>query len=239
MKGTTYAMIPARKGSQRLKFKNLALIDGEPMISHAIQAATNSGVFDNVIVNSDAEVFGEIAAEFGAEFYHRPSKLGSSDTKSDEVIADFVRAKNCDTVAWVNPISPLQPAREIKQVIQYFEERDLDSLFTVKEEMVHSLYQGDPINFSSDGLFAKTQELDPVYPFVYSVMVWDTDQFLKEYKSNGHAFFCGETGFYPVSDESGLIVKTKSDLQLADAVMRGRSEQSDAVEYHDLIEQLQ
>ena len=43
-----YAMIPARLGSTRLKMKNLALIDGKPMISYAINAAVKSGVFDKV-----------------------------------------------------------------------------------------------------------------------------------------------------------------------------------------------
>jgi len=32
-------MIPERFGSIRLKIKNLALIDGKPMISYAIKAA--------------------------------------------------------------------------------------------------------------------------------------------------------------------------------------------------------
>ena len=32
------AMIPARIGSTRFKMKNLALLDGKPMISYAIEA---------------------------------------------------------------------------------------------------------------------------------------------------------------------------------------------------------
>ena len=34
------AMIPARMGSERLEKKNLALLDGNPLISYAIKAAT-------------------------------------------------------------------------------------------------------------------------------------------------------------------------------------------------------
>lgn len=39
------AMIPARMGSTRLRMKNLALIDGRPMIYYAIHVAKTSGVF--------------------------------------------------------------------------------------------------------------------------------------------------------------------------------------------------
>ena len=55
------AMIPARIGSERLKEKNLALIDGKPLIYYAIRAAKDSGVFNKIIVNGDNELFGKIA----------------------------------------------------------------------------------------------------------------------------------------------------------------------------------
>ena len=48
-----YAMIPARIGSTRLKMKNLALINGKPLIYYAIQAAKDSGVFDKIVLNSE------------------------------------------------------------------------------------------------------------------------------------------------------------------------------------------
>lgn len=52
-----FAMIPARYGSTRLKMKNLALIAGEPMISYAIVAAKESGVFNRIFVNSENVIF--------------------------------------------------------------------------------------------------------------------------------------------------------------------------------------
>ena len=45
------AMIPARMGSERLKEKNLALIDGKPMIYYAIIAAKDSGLISRIIIN--------------------------------------------------------------------------------------------------------------------------------------------------------------------------------------------
>lgn len=232
-------MIPARKGSQRLKYKNLALVDGQPMITHVIESATEAGVFDDVYVNSDAAVFKPLAEQYGAEFYHRPPELGSSETKSDDVVQDFVEAHDCDVLAWVNPIAPLQPAEEIADVVEYFHEEDLDSLITVKEEQVHCVHDGEPVNFSYEGKFAKTQSLTPVYPFVYSIMMWDAHTFLEEYDEKGYALFCGETDYYPVGDESTIIVKHASDLKFVDAVKRGRREQPTDVEYHDLVEELE
>ena len=73
-----YAMIPARYGSTRLKMKNLALINGQPMISYAIKAAKESGVFDKVVVNSEHDIFKKIAERYNVTFYQRPDQLGSS-----------------------------------------------------------------------------------------------------------------------------------------------------------------
>ena len=76
MKKIIYAMIPARYGSTRLQMKNLALINGQPMISYAINAAKESNIFDKVVVNSEHVVFEKIADRYGVDFYQRPSFLG-------------------------------------------------------------------------------------------------------------------------------------------------------------------
>ncbi len=114
------AMIPARRGSTRLKAKNLALLNGRPLVSYAIEAAKASGVFDRVVLNSEDDIFSGIAKECGAEFYKRPADLASSTAKSDTVVNDFILKNPCDIVAWVNSTSPLQTGGEIRSVAEYF-----------------------------------------------------------------------------------------------------------------------
>lgn len=226
------AMIPARMGSTRLARKNLALINGKPMIYYAIKAARESGVFDRVVVNSENSAFGEIAARYGAEFYQRPEKLGGSTIKADDVVYDFMVNNSGHITAWVNSTSPLQTAEEVKKVIEYFCRENLDSLITVREEQVHCLHGGEPLNFSEDGVFAQTQDLVPVQRFVYSIMMWRNEPFMKDFEKQGYAFFCGKIGYYPVSKETALIVKTEEDLKLIDFILRGKSGSGDfRVEY--------
>ncbi len=236
-KAKSIAMIPARIGSTRLKMKNLALIAGEPMISHVIRAARETGAFDRVIVNADSPVFEPIAERFGAEFYLRPEVLGSSDTKSDDVVADFMRTHPSETVAWVNPISPLQTAAEIAAVAGHFFEAKLDSLITVEEKQVHAMYGDDAINFSFTGKFAQTQDLQPVLPFVYSVMMWRCAPFLADMDKQGYALFCGKFGTFPVNKLSGIIIKTDEDLMIADAIATARKSGKWTVEYDAAAEQ--
>ena len=233
----TIAMIPARIGSTRLKMKNLALIDGKPMIAYAIEAARNSGMFERVVVNSDHEVFQDIAKRFGADFYLRSKHLGSSSTKSDDVVLDFIQQNPSEIVAWVNSISPLQTAGEIKQIIEYFKKENLDSLITVKDEQVHTTYNGQPINFDLQGKFAQTQDLMPVRPFVYSIMMWKTEPFIEAMKSQGYAFFTGKVGYYPVGKLASIIVKTEQDLKLAEFIVKAQKA-NDPLQYDKVAQAL-
>lgn len=233
-------MIPARIGSTRLKMKNLAILNGKPMVYYAIRAARDSGVFDRIVLNSDHEIFREIAERYKIEFYKRPVELGSSTTKSDDVVIDFIEKNPCDIVVWVNPTSPLQTGEEIKKVIHYFQNEKLDSLITVKDEQVHCVYRRQPVNFNLNERFAQTQDLNPVQPFVYSIMMWRVPTFLQRYKQKGYAFFCGKTGYYPASRLSGIIIKRQEDLMLADYLLRLFDTQDTyQVRYDNLIKKIE
>lgn len=235
-KQNAIAMIPARIGSTRLKMKNLALINGKPLISYTIEAAKASGVFSRIVLNSDAEIFAEIARRHEIEFYLRPRELGSSTTKSDSVVYDFMIKHPSDIVAWVNPTSPLQTGDEINKVVNYFIAGGLDTLITVKKEQVHCIFKGTPVNFNMDEVFAQTQDLVPVEPFVYSVMMWRNGTFTDTFQKKGYALFCGKVGYYPVSKETGIIIKTKEDIMLADYVVRSREMQREyEVSYDQII----
>lgn len=234
------AMIPARIGSTRLKMKNLALINGKPLIYYAIEAAKASGVFNKVILNSDNEIFAEIARRYDVEFYQRPVELGSSTAKSDTVVYDFMSKYPSDVLAWTNPTSPLQTSEEIKGVINYFVKEGLDTLITTKNEQVHCVYQDKPVNFRMEEIFAQTQDLKPVQPFVYSIMMWRNRTFMDAYEKRGHALFCGKVGYYPVCKKSSLIVKTEEDLLLADFIMRAEKQsEGQKIEYDKIVHDLE
>jgi CMP-N-acetylneuraminic acid synthetase len=236
-----YAMIPARFGSTRLKMKNLALIDGRPMISYVVNAAKDSGIFDKIIINSDHDIFKSIAVRYNVDFYHRPENLGSSSTKSDSVVADFMEVyPDADIVVWVNSIAPFQTGEEISKVIDFFINNKLDSLITVEDQQVHCNFKNQAVNYDLKGLFAQTQDLLPVQPFVYSIMMWRRATFLEEFTKKGYALFCGNFGVFSVSKLSNNIIKTAEDLKLADLLMRSINMSSGyQVKYDNLVKNYQ
>ena len=227
------AMIPARIGSTRFKMKNLALLDGKPLIAHSIIAALNSKSFNKIVINADDIIFKDIADQYGVEFYLRPKYLGGSSIKSDDVVMDFLANYPCDIIVWENPIAPLQTIDDIKNTISYFIENNLDSLFTVKKEQIQCVFDSKPLNFSEKEKFSQTQDLKPIFPFVPFIMMWKTKNFIKEMNKNGHAFFNGKVGYYPVSKLSSIIIKYKDDFLMAKMIMEGLSQKNTKIEYYN------
>ena len=87
------AVIPARGGSKRIPRKNIREFGGRPMIAHAISAATESGLFDNVVVSTDDKEIAAIAREWRAETpFLRPAELADDHTPTVPVVAHAVKA---------------------------------------------------------------------------------------------------------------------------------------------------
>ena len=69
-------------------------------------------------------------------------------------------------------------------------------------------------------------------PFVPFIMMWKTKTFKKSYESNGHAFFSGKVGYFPVSHLSSIIVKYEEDFRLAEAILLSKKNQKE-IKYYD------
>ena len=234
------AMIPARLGSQRLKYKNLALIDKKPMIYYAVEAAKKSKIFDKIYINSDNLIFEKIAKRYGVDFYLRPKKLGRSNTKTDEVVFDFINKHNkSEILVWVNSIAPLQSHKDIIECFNFFKKSKIDSLITTTEHSLHGLISNKPINFKMNRVFDKTQDLKKIELFLYSLMMWRCSTFLNSYKKNKRGVMCGKFKTYSVNKTNSIIIKNHEDLILANILLKiKKNKRYELLKYDKILHQL-
>ncbi len=143
------AMIPARLGSQRIARKNLRLLNGKPLIAYIIEAAKASGVFSEIFINSEADIFREIAREYGIKFYKRPDELSSNSAINDAFAFDFVKNVKGDILVQLLPTSPLITPGEIKAFVVNILNGGYETLVSVEDHQIACIYQGKPINFST------------------------------------------------------------------------------------------
>ena len=80
------AIIPARGGSTRILRKNIREFRGQPIMAYSIQAAQQSGLFDQIIVSTDDDEIAEVAQAYNADVIRRPAHLADNETGTQEVM---------------------------------------------------------------------------------------------------------------------------------------------------------
>ena len=213
----TIAIIPARLGSQRLKQKNLRILQGQPMIVWAIRKALLSQVFDEVYVNSESEVFRDIAIREGAKFYLRPEALGNNVATSEDYIRDFLENTACDRLVQVHSIAPLLRVSEIRGFVERFRGGEHDVQLSCIEEQIECAFGSVPINFSF-GKKTNSQELRPIQRIPWAITGWRRDTYLSACAAGQTATYSGRVEFFPLNRTAGFIVKHEEDFSLVDAL---------------------
>lgn len=85
------AVIPARGGSKRIPRKNINPFCGKPMIAWSIEAAQQSGCFDEIVVSTDDMEIADVARQCGAQVpFTRPAELSDDHTGTTVVIAHAI-----------------------------------------------------------------------------------------------------------------------------------------------------
>lgn len=128
------AVIPARKGSQGLKNKNLLKIDNKTLIERTINFAIESKMFSRIILTTDYENINN-----NIEYRKRPKELTKENTTMVEVIKDVI--DNCDinkedNIILLQPTSPFRNKKDLKKVIEHL--RFFESSITVKEVEINT-----------------------------------------------------------------------------------------------------
>ena len=213
------ALIPARLGSVRVKSKNLRLLAGKPLIYYAINALKQAKSFDEIYVNSESDLIGQVAERYGIPFYKRPAELAVSTSMIDEYIYEFLKNVPCDVLAVVNPTSPFITSEEIDDCIDHFLKSDCQTQLACENVRTHSFLEGKEINFTTRGKHPRSQDIPPVQALNFAVTVWDAKAFIAHFEEHGHAVYTGKLGFYAFEGLSNVDIDWEEDFQLAEVIM--------------------
>ena len=137
-------IIPARKGSKRIKNKNIKLFSGKPLISYVIQIAKKSKLFSRIIVSTDSKKIARIAKKNGAEVpFIREKKLSDDYTPSIEVLLDCIKKINSSNVKYhflIYPGAPLIKSEDLIKALKIIKEKKLDHLIAMSNYNVSPLH---------------------------------------------------------------------------------------------------
>lgn len=168
-------VIPARGGSKRIPRKNIKLFCGKPMIAWSIEAALQSGCFDQVVVSTDDFEIAEVALKFGAQVpFTRPAALSDDHTGTTAVVAHAIswfkaQGNTPKEVCCLYATAPFVIAEDLRASLKMLTESGADYAFSVTsysfpvQRAIRITAQGRVEMFNPDYFHTRSQDLEDAY----------------------------------------------------------------------------
>lgn len=229
-----YAMIPCRLGSKRIPKKNLRLLGNKTLSQWVATAAKETGLFDEIYINSESDIFEKVSHQVGVKFYKRPDEFATDTATNDEFALDFMNAFDFDILVQINPTSPFISKEDIIRFVTEFKTKGLQTLHTVKNEKIEGLYDGIPLNFDPLKPMPPSQLLIPVQLFSSSIMAWDVKKFRENMEKYNCAVYGGDgtIGYYPLSGFSALDIDNEIDFKMAEVILNLKNSSDNDTRYY-------
>lgn len=228
------AIIPARGGSKRIPHKNLKSFCGQPMIAYAINAAKNSGCFEQIVVSTDDSEIADVARSLGAYVpFLRSSELSDDYVGTTPVTVNTIErlrdevGLESDHYCCIYATVPLLEGSSLRQGYEQLLANQADYVFSAAEfpfpiqRALRRDNDGFITPFHPDLIGQRSQDLEPAYQDA-GQFYWGTQQAWL----NGVGPF-GGTGQALVLPRFKVVdIDTPEDWQLAELLYQ-------ALAHHD------
>jgi len=213
------AVIPVRAGSKRLPKKNYKSFNSRTLVEIARDKCIAAGIFDKVIISSDDPFFEDLVNSNEVEFIKRSDHLAGDNATTDMVIDFFFEEiPSCETILWVNSVSPLQTIEDIKKCGTRLIDPDVDCVMATNTLYQHCCIANKPINFNPNSPFEKTQDLEPIQRYIYSCMGWRRETYVNSRMKGFKGLFPGKMSLVEVSTLAGMLIKYEEDFVLCSQI---------------------
>jgi CMP-N,N'-diacetyllegionaminic acid synthase len=119
------AVIPARKGSQQFKNKNLIDYKGYSLIAHAVNVATEAKIFSHIIVTSDYSTLDlNLRQSSILHFHNRSEFAASSNATAFDVLVDLESCVEYGNIlrdslmCYMQPTSPQRTVNDLRATLK-------------------------------------------------------------------------------------------------------------------------
>ena len=192
--GKLLCIIPARGGSKRIPHKNIALFNGEPIISYSIKAVQESGIADEIMVSTDDQAIADIAIKYGAKVpFFRDASTSNDKAGVAAVLVEVVneykkRGMEFDYVLSVYATQPLlKPENLVKAFEQLSTTEGAESICTVEAysyppQRATIIVDGELKQLHPENYYARSQDLQKIYHDCNQFFLFKTYALMRDQK---------------------------------------------------------
>lgn len=176
----TVGIIPSKLNSERVPFKNIKELGGIPLVNYTVRALNKVPLIDEIIIfASEPSVCDYIQHGLNCKFLERPTYLDTQEAKIQDIIREFLKLDDADTIVLLHITSPFLKSKTISECIEKVNSEEYDSAFTAYEIRKFCWFRGKPLNYSLDIPTPRTQDIDPVIVEQSSLYVFKREVFEK------------------------------------------------------------
>ena len=215
--------ICARKGSQGLKNKNIANLNGKPLIIHTLNQAKKIKFIKDIVVSTNSKFIQKIVGKKYSWFI-RPEKI--SDSKSSKIIAirhaiiESEKKNNCvyDLVIDLDVTSPLRTIKDVLNSFKLFKKKKINNLFSVSEPRKNPYFNIVEHKKNKHQTYAPVKKIQKIYsrqaaPKVYemnaAIYIWKRDVIFSK-----NPLFNKKTDIFIMPRERSIDIDDTFDLKI-------------------------
>ena len=129
------AVVPIRKGSQRVKNKNFKKFCGRNLLEHKIITLKKVKNINEIIINTDSNKAISIAKKLGVNYFKREDYYASSKCTNSEFWSNVALNTKSEYILFTHCTSPIISVKTYEKTINSFlkNKKNFDSLNTVSD----------------------------------------------------------------------------------------------------------
>lgn len=224
-----YAFIPARSGSERVKNKNLRLLQGKPLIEYTLDTIQQSKYIQKSYISSDYENLEEKISRYDNTYIiKRPKSISNSKSLDIEWVLhliDELKGNEPDLIVLLRPTSPFRSVEFLDSNIEKFKQlKNFDSARAIRKVKEHPdkmwvknnesiiPYNQFSENESEDLHSKQYQSLEEVYVQTSSLEILNTKSIIKNKKLSGKnvfPIFSNNLDSFTIDYESDFVLAEK------------------------------
>lgn len=218
MRKTITAIVPVRKGSQRVKNKNFRPFSNTTLLDLKLQTLLQIKTIDNIIVSTDSNQAIEIAKSYGVSTHKRDPYYASSNCTNSEFFENLGQSIEGDYLMYTPVTAPLiKPETYYDFINRFFNVLDNhDSMLTATYVKDHMWLNNKPINYDPTNA-PNTQDLPDIIKLTYGINIISKKDMIECKNVVGK-----NPTFYLLDGDETIDIDTSLDFKFAEFLYNNR-----------------
>jgi len=216
------ALVPARKGSERVPNKSMMRLVGKPLLFYTIDAAVDSTLIEDIYISTDytPTVLKQCLKRKKTHYVRRPDEMCTSSSPAIDYIRHFIDVADLsqdDIIVLLQPTSPLRTGIDITNAIEAYKNTDKETLVSVvKFPTIKQFYYSDGSPMEIGEYLRLEQSNQTVYKRNGSIYIFNVRFFKERNDIFGHSPYLFEMDSFKADD-----IDDMKDFKKIEAFVKG------------------